>query len=625
MRWFHPIVWPILVAVGSFLVARAQSGEYSRVTNFDTYSDVTGLLDVDEVATKAFISHEKKKIAGAKAVWLKIEIPDIVRSWNNEAVFFTGSNETALSMHGYLLGNSAIDDLGVCDVQLNSTECKIASLQYAFPVRASTDDDKKYLLLRLELGPGAVSSEFYFMRKTYFNKVTIFLDQFVGLGIGVFLLVVVMSFIFYSAFKESSFLVYGLFYLALLLSLMINRGNWDAFRPDDFTVDGAAVLLPVLLSTVFFDLLFIKVFFDMRQRNKRLNLFVLAILAVILGAIVLSLFGFTRSYAWMMLSPIVMISMFVAAGILIYFVWQRRKWSESVATAWGIVIVCNLIWIFYRDGRISGFWFFGYYAIFGRVIESIVLNTVLFQRLQELNVRVGFAQAKAEEGVVVKALLRTLSHDLSNTTMVIRTSAQLAHGAANPEALLRNIDRVFSAAQSQAEIIENAKKNYLVRGGQIINLAAVDLCGCVRDATDRFKDRAAQKQVGLVVSLPEEKLVVQAEKTSLNHQVIANLLSNAVKFTKSGGTVAISARTIDLNWIELKVADSGIGIPAHILDRLFNEHESVSRPGTDGEVGSGDGMLIVRDFVSTYGAKFSIDSRVGSGTEVTVLFKKFSN
>lgn len=95
--------------------------------------------------------------------------------------------------------------------------------------------------------------------------------------------------------------------------------------------------------------------------------------------------------------------------------------------------------------------------------------------------------------------------------------------------------------------------------------------------------------------------------------IIRNLVSNALKFTHSGGTIHLNAQNND-GFIEISVSDSGIGMPQEKIDALFQLQHSKSSKGTDGERGTGLGLILCKDFVEKHGGKIWVNSIVGKGT-----------
>ncbi|MCM2353580.1 MAG: sensor histidine kinase [Pseudobdellovibrio sp.] len=622
MRWFYPILWTALTIVCSFLLAEMSTDSYLRIANVEYFTDQSGTQTIEAVRNQQFVSSENKTIPStAEVIWLKITIPEKLQTWEQDAVLFTGSNETALSMEGFIAHDQGVEYWGYCDVEIDSTKCPMPTLQYTFPVKKSEFKNRVYYL-KVVPGASGINNEFYFMKQSYFNKATIFLVHFIGLSTGVYLVVALLALIFFSSFKEPSFLIYALFYLNLLASITINRGIWDAYRPNDIVFTGSTLVFPVLILTVFFDLLFIRAFFEIKKRHPRLNLIYMIFLAAIVGIIFLSFFPETQVLAWKTLTPAVFSSMFLTSISLVYFIWKKRLWAEQIATAWGVAIVCNLIWAGYRAGVIEGFWFFGYFAIFGRTLEGLILNTVIFQKLQKLTLKVGFAQALGEESKVVKTLLRTLSHDLSNTTQLVKTTAQVLKENTEDANIMRNIDRILHAAQEQSDIIENAKNSFLVRGKHVLNLVPVNLKKSINEVIEMYQPEIKRKNLLVVVNI-EDNLQVLAEKTSLTHQVLSNLISNACKFSHDGKSIHIAASFQEPFTIELKIKDQGVGIPHQLLDRIFDDEVDIRQVGTTGEMGTGSGLLIARDFMAVYGGNLQVESTVDKGAEVTLRFQSF--
>ena len=622
MRWFYPILWTVLTIICSFLLAEMATDSYMRISDVEYFADQSGLQTIETVKTQPFVSSEKKTIPPtAQVIWLKIAIPEKLQNWEQDAVLFTGSNETALSIEGFITHDESVEYRGFCDVEIDSTKCPMPTLQYAFPVEKNEYKNRIYYL-KVVPGASGINNEFYFMKQSYFNKVTIFLVHFIGLSTGVYLVVALLALIFFSSFKEPSFLIYSLFYLNLLASITINRGIWDAYRPSDIAFTGSTLVFPVLILTVFFDLLFIRAFFELKKRHPRLNTIYMVFLTATVGIIFLSFFPETQVLAWKTFTPAVFSTMFLTGASLIYFIWKKRLWAEQIATAWGVAIVCNLIWAAYRAGVIEGFWFFGYFAIFGRMLEGLILNTVIFQKLQKLTLKVGFAQAQGEESKVVKTLLRTLSHDLSNTTQLVKTTAQVLKENIQNTTDLRNIDRILQAAQEQSDIIENAKNSFLGRGKHVLNLAPVNLKKSINEVIEMYQPEIKRKNLLVVVHV-EDNLQVIAEKTSLTHQVLSNLISNACKFSHEGKSIHITATFEEPSTLELKIKDEGVGIPNQLLDRIFDDEVDIRQVGTQGEMGTGSGLLIARDFMAVYGGSLQVDSKVDKGAEVTLRFQGF--
>lgn len=95
--------------------------------------------------------------------------------------------------------------------------------------------------------------------------------------------------------------------------------------------------------------------------------------------------------------------------------------------------------------------------------------------------------------------------------------------------------------------------------------------------------------------------------------ILQNLTMNAIKYTPEGGIITVSASLVN-HMVEVCVKDTGIGMTQEVQRSLFANVSPVSVIGTNNEVGSGLGLLLVRDFVSQHGGTISIDSEPEKGT-----------
>jgi len=99
----------------------------------------------------------------------------------------------------------------------------------------------------------------------------------------------------------------------------------------------------------------------------------------------------------------------------------------------------------------------------------------------------------------------------------------------------------------------------------------------------------------------------------MTNTVIRNLISNALKFTDDNGKVTVSAQCLS-DCAEIRITDTGIGMSAEQVERLFKLETQQSTTGTRGERGTGLGLLICKDFVEMQDGKLSVESTIGEGS-----------
>lgn len=118
-----------------------------------------------------------------------------------------------------------------------------------------------------------------------------------------------------------------------------------------------------------------------------------------------------------------------------------------------------------------------------------------------------------------------------------------------------------------------------------------------------------------------EEMVVCATEDGLD-RIFVHLVGNAIKYTPSGGRVTVSLRPVG-DQIQVQVADTGIGIPAEALPNLFQEFYRAPNARSSGIVGTGLGLVTVKELVERFGGRIEVQSTEGVGTVFTVTFPTY--
>lgn len=139
----------------------------------------------------------------------------------------------------------------------------------------------------------------------------------------------------------------------------------------------------------------------------------------------------------------------------------------------------------------------------------------------------------------------------------------------------------------------------------------IEISKLINETKDLLSDVANKKSIELKVVLPQNFNIyadILMIKTTLR-----NLLSNAIKFNNPGGLIIIEANETESGSM-ISVADNGIGIKKDIIEKLFRIEDCRSTTGTQGETGTGLGLLLCSDFVKKHGGKIWAESEVGKGS-----------
>ena len=141
-----------------------------------------------------------------------------------------------------------------------------------------------------------------------------------------------------------------------------------------------------------------------------------------------------------------------------------------------------------------------------------------------------------------------------------------------------------------------------------------------RNAT-LFAANAEQKQIAIRQTVAEP--VIAFADSHMIDAIIRNLISNALKFTEARGAITLSACQNDQN-VEITVADTGIGMDAEAVAKLFRLDVRYNQLGTAGEKGTGLGLNVCKEFAEKNGGSIAVESIVGAGTTFRVTLPKSS-
>lgn len=169
-----------------------------------------------------------------------------------------------------------------------------------------------------------------------------------------------------------------------------------------------------------------------------------------------------------------------------------------------------------------------------------------------------------------------------------------------------------TAAEILYKLLENLLTWSRVQRGMIVYQPQhIDIKWLVNRAIDLLKVQAEGKRITLQ-SLIQEQMFLYADVNMVD-TLIRNLISNALKFTHSGGTVKVSARQ-DEHEIEVAVSDTGVGIEAENLQKLFRIDARYKRAGTAQEEGTGLGLILCKEFIERHHGKIWVESQVDKGS-----------
>jgi signal transduction histidine kinase len=220
-----------------------------------------------------------------------------------------------------------------------------------------------------------------------------------------------------------------------------------------------------------------------------------------------------------------------------------------------------------------------------------------------------------------------LSHDLRSPltataacleTLETRWAQQPQHADDLPllQVALRNTHNAARLVQSMGDLAQLDEPQFQ------LNRQVMDLGELLDDVALRFGPRAQQRGVALsALPCDANDPPCAAVDVELIERALSNLLDNALKFCRPGDTISLAAERNGLQWVALKVRDTGPGIAQadlpQLFDRYYQSRTSVA-PAT-GEGGKGLGLAIVKRIAELHAGRAEVQSSHADGTTVTLL------
>lgn len=218
--------------------------------------------------------------------------------------------------------------------------------------------------------------------------------------------------------------------------------------------------------------------------------------------------------------------------------------------------------------------------------------------------------------------IANVSHDLKTPLTSIQGFAQaiLDGTAEDPQASKGAAQVIFDEAGRMYRMVQDLLELARLDSGMAnLERLPVDLGHLLRGTVEKFTPQASRAQVNLHLieeESPAQPSLGEAFPTIIGDadrlsQVFSNLVDNALKFTPAGGEVALSARTQE-GWVEVRVMDSGPGIPQDELKRIFERFYQTDKSRGGSRRGVGLGLAIAREIVQAHGGAITAFNRAGA-------------
>ena len=262
---------------------------------------------------------------------------------------------------------------------------------------------------------------------------------------------------------------------------------------------------------------------------------------------------------------------------------------------------------------------------------------VIDHRLEDgtyIGLRVDITELKLREAELEKArvaaevsntaksqFLATMSHEIRTPMNGILGMAQLLQQSALPANGQKLVDVIMKSGDALVKIINDILDFSKIESGQIdLEAEVYSLEQTIDDIFNLLSSVANEKGVELLLTLDPNLPEIYIGDEGRMRQVFTNLVSNAIKFTEQGHVHVDISGSVEGDTAQLKilVEDTGIGIPADHLEKVFHKFSQVDQSYTRAHDGTGLGLAIVHKIIGHAGGRISVDSVVGKGSIFTI-------
>lgn len=295
-----------------------------------------------------------------------------------------------------------------------------------------------------------------------------------------------------------------------------------------------------------------------------------------------------------------------------------HKWSEPFEytlrilpplwlTWWAYLIYSFILLLLVR-------WYRGYLINREKINADLKIKEIEVKKMQELD-------------HMKSRFFANISHEFRTPLTLIQGPVEELRKQfkGNPEGSIQLFQTVKRNTKRLQDLINQLLDISKLETGNVnLQVSKGNLVEFVKTIVLSFLSLAEYKKIKYEYDLPEEGEMVYFEPDKIE-KILTNLISNAFKFTNEGGKIRIAIRFLEVSpsntqdSVEIKVSDTGKGIPEEIHDKIFDRFYRVGDPDTGEIEGTGLGLALTKELVELYRGKIKLESEVGKGSTFTVI------
>ena len=223
-----------------------------------------------------------------------------------------------------------------------------------------------------------------------------------------------------------------------------------------------------------------------------------------------------------------------------------------------------------------------------------------------------------------KQMTADIAHELRTPLSLILGHAEAVHDGVLPPSQ-ENFEIIREEATRLEHLVNDLRTLSLADAGELtINVQAIEFQRLLQEVASLYQYQTQKKNISLELDIASPLSTIEVDPGRMT-QVLTNILDNAMRHTPKGGRIMLSAKQVR-NQIELTVQDSGPGLKAEDIDRIFERfYRTDSSRQRDYSGGSGLGLAIAKSIIQAHGGQLSAKNEAGKGLKIIITLPGESN
>ena len=347
----------------------------------------------------------------------------------------------------------------------------------------------------------------------------------------------------------------------------------------------------------------------------------LAIYGGCLGLLTFILPQYTTLFSTISFLPFTVFSV----AICVYNYTYKPFESRMLLSGYLVLFVGILVFLLSRMGYLPQNHLTNESYKLAQIIEVFLVSWALGYDRRQIESRVAF---KIDHEESFRTMVGSLQNQVFGAINMIAMDVEDLKLRAKSDKILKIIGRLERGLAAMRSVGEEMRDVGRLGGDKSrIELEAVSIHDVFDELAFMFQQGLDAKHLTLNTEIDSDSLWVMASRSSLIHQVLGNILSNAIKFSPDSSSIDLTARESGER-VEISIRDYGVGIPQHLLLKIFDSKTVTTRQGTGGEKGTGFGLPLAASWVQAFGGEVRVFSKgsdgggLSVGTEFTVILQK---